>query len=348
MGIYAAALDIGYSNLSLMHGELGRKMHEVTIPATAVLSDKDAVTFNFEHHAMDKSTNVMVGGREWNVGLEAYRVGKGKRELNSNFPKTEAYMAMYYGALMELNTNEVDILVTGLPVEQALDKEWNNHLIKTLEGKHRISKKRHVTVKKVVLLPQPAAAYVDYQRKNMDDAIYFNQGTVLIIDSGFYSVDHVVLQRGRFIEDCSGTSLFAMSALLENAAKLISKDYGKVEKEILEDAIQKQEKNILVKGNIVELKSYLEKASEAVATKAIKSIKESLRHQEAIDFTLLVGGGARFYENAAKEHINYCSKFVVAEEPHKTVVKGYMSTALALAEKLSKQHVGREQEVAIS
>ncbi len=52
------------------------------------------------------------------------------------------------------------------------------------------------------------------------------EGRVVVIDPGFISVDWVALEAGEIRYFSSGTSLQAMSVLLETIDKLISDDHG--------------------------------------------------------------------------------------------------------------------------
>lgn len=332
---YIVVLDIGYSNMTAMHGQADGRISEFTVPATAIRKEPEQYSEILSSMGKKKNTEVVVNGEPWVVGVEPFRVGKGKRELNSGFTKTDAFKAMYFGCLTETKADVIDLLVTGLPVEQALDKTACNQLVKSLTGRHKINRKRSVQVNKVVVLPQPVGGFIDYLNNFNDDNIYIQSGTILIIDPGFYSVDHIMIQRGRFLPECSGTSLYAVSALLEETSRLIKEAHGKIDKELIEDAIQNGNRKVLVKGKVIELDDYLKTASLKVCDNAITSIKENLRQQESIDMTILVGGGAEFYEESAKRLLDYCGIFKKAEDSHKAIARGYLITAKEQARKIN-------------
>lgn len=64
---------------------------------------------------------------------------------------------------------EIDVLVTGLPVSQYMEVECIEALKTQLEGEHQITPKRSVAVKSVVVVPQPASAYMDVVSSTKDE-----------------------------------------------------------------------------------------------------------------------------------------------------------------------------------
>ena len=75
------------------------------------------------------------------------------------------------------------MLVTGLPVSQFMNPELREALKKRLEGEHQITLKRSVTVKSVVVVPQPAGAYMDIVSSTKDEGLLegpccSNRGTI--------------------------------------------------------------------------------------------------------------------------------------------------------------------------
>ncbi len=123
---------------------------------------------------------------------------------------------------------EIDVLVTGLPVSQYMDVERREALKSRLEGEHQITPKRSVAVKSVVVVPQPAGAYMDVVSSTKDEDLLeiIQGGKTVVIDPGFFSVDWVALEEGEVRYHSSGTSLKAMSVLLQETDRLIQEDHG--------------------------------------------------------------------------------------------------------------------------
>ncbi|MGX8249714.1 ParM/StbA family protein, partial [Escherichia coli] len=91
-----------------------------------------------------------------------------------------------------------------------------------------ITLKRSVTVKSVVVVPQPAGAYMDIVSSTKDEGLLevLREGKTVVIDPGFFSVDWVALEEGEVRYHSSGTSLKAMSVLLKTINLLIQEEHG--------------------------------------------------------------------------------------------------------------------------
>ena len=89
-----------------------------------------------------------------------------------------------------------------------------------LQGTHLLANNDRVEVRAVTVLAQPVGAFLDYvARCSEEDLARAQQGRVLVIDAGFYSLDWTLIEAGRVRDSSSGTSTLAMSALLERAEK---------------------------------------------------------------------------------------------------------------------------------
>lgn len=93
-----------------------------------------------------------------------------------------------------------------------------------LKGTHQVTTQRAITVKEVRVVAQPAGAYLDCVMSQDDEETLeiFENGRAIVIDPGFYSVDWVVVQNGEIYHRSSGTSLKAMSRLLDVIIEVIS------------------------------------------------------------------------------------------------------------------------------
>ncbi|MGU5574123.1 ParM/StbA family protein [Aeromonas hydrophila] len=248
------------------------------------------------------------------------------RELHGDYPATKPYKALFYAALLLSEQKEIDVLVTGLPVNQFMDSELREALKKRLEGEHQITPKRAVTVKSVVVVPQPAGAYMEIVNSTEDGDLLdvLHEGKTIVIDPGFFSVDWVALEGGEVRYHSSGTSLKAMSVLLKTISLLIQEDHGSspgIDK--IEKAIRSGKDEILLFGVKVGLKEYLDKASFGVAQNALTPMRTSMREDGMdADVVLLAGGGAAAYKAAAKELFPK-SRIVMAGDPLVANAKGF-------------------------
>lgn len=302
-GINAVGLDIGYSNLKVVAGNSEGAATKTLRPAGAAPADRFGT--RFDGKAQDDFLNVIVDGIPFVAGVSSDRAEMWERSLHAEYSTTPSYKALMYAGLLLSEMTEIDVLVTGLPVSQALIPERCRQLEAQFVGKHQITPKRSVNVKSVKVIPQPVGGLLDFMHQQEVDGHeneleIDNDTRVLVVDPGFFSLDWVMVSGGQLVRQSSGTSFNASSVLLEQAAKFISADHGaNPTTENLENAIRNGKTSILVMGQRVELAQYIEKASELLADITITSIQKSLRIEKTSpDIVVVPGGGAKFFHKA--------------------------------------------------
>ena len=288
-------IDIGYSNLKLAYGERGATPKTLLRPAGAAPADR--FSSRFDGKAQDDFLHVQVNGDPFIAGVAPDRAEMWSRSLHADYPSSASYQALFHAGLLLSEADHVDMLVTGLPVSQYLDEKRRHAIAEQMKGSHQVTPKRSVSVDAVKVIPQPVGGFLDFIAGGDTD---IEGGRVLVIDPGFFSVDWVVIADSDLHRQSSGTSLEASSVVLEEASRLIAKDYGSnVSTEKLENAIRGGKAEVLVLGKRVDLGPYIEQASRKVAPVVVESIQKSLRKEsESVDRVLLVGGGAPFFKEA--------------------------------------------------
>lgn len=300
--MFVLGMDIGYSNLKLAMGEQGSVPKTFVLPAGA--GPIDLLPERINGGSEDCSVQVVIDGKKWAAGVEPERLQGWVRELHADYPSSKSYRALFYASLLLTERQEIDVLITGLPVDQYCNVERRESLMKMLEGTHQVTPKRSITVKSVRVVPQPAGAYVDTINNTSDEALLeaISFGKTIVVDPGFFSVDWVALDQGEIRYHSSGTSLKAMSVLLQEASKLLQDDHGgspSVEK--IERAIRAGEDYIFLFGEKVALKDYLAAASKTVAESALNLMRKTMREEGTdADVVLLTGGGAESYKDQAQ------------------------------------------------
>ncbi|TFI47032.1 ParM/StbA family protein [Diaphorobacter sp. DS2] len=322
---FVLGMDIGYSNLNLAMGYRDKAMETKILPVGAAPIEFMPRTVTGGYGTAGDFVQVLVNGEQWVAGVEPERLQGWERELHASYPETNQYKALFYAALALTGQKEIEVLVTGLPVSQFVVSEHRQSLENMLKGKHRISEKVEIEVKNVLIVPQPAGAYMDMTNKAESDLeLLINEGKTIVIDPGFFSVDWVALEEGEVRFDYSGTSLKAMSVLLERTALLIRNEYGgdlSVEK--IEKAIRAGKNEIPLYGQMVNFRPYLEHAMREVPKEALTALKKTMRSDGLdADVVLLAGGGALAYQDAAVE-IFPKSRIVVSDEPVMANARGF-------------------------
>ena len=324
--MYVVGLDIGYSNLKLVMGDAyaDSPTRSVVMPAGA-----GPISYMPQRLGGDERTKdfvrVLVGGKEWVAGVEPGRLQAVDRELHKDYFRTNAYEALFHAGLLQSDRAVIDHLVTGLPVYQYQDNDAKLRVQKCMTGTHNPIGDKMVKVNKVSVLPQPAGAYLDLVR-TFDDIALLDEGRVLIIDPGFFSVDWVTLEGGEIRSSSSGTSLKAVSVLLEKVNQLIAEEHdGRVGIDQLEKALRRGTSKVLLFGNRVDVKPYLDKAVESVAAEALTSLRQAMRTDDKnIDVVMIAGGGAEAYRHAVSE-IFPKSRIFVPTDPVLSNARGFWS-----------------------
>ena len=203
---------------------------------------------------------VDVDGQPWAAAIEPARLEGWQRSLHADYAATPAYRALVKAALVLAGRPVLERLVTGLPVEQARDPPRREALRDALLG-HHVTERGAVEVGEVRVVPQPVGAFVDLLWSDLDGETLarIEEGTVLVLDAGYYSFDWALVVAGELRRGASGTSLEAMSVLLERAAGLLAEQHGgRPQPLALEAALRQGREYLLVLGQRVPLKPVLE------------------------------------------------------------------------------------------
>lgn len=330
--MYVLGLDIGYSNLKVAAGDKGKgkPTNNFVLPAGA--GPVDMLPNHFGGGAADDDyIRLDIDGKKWAVGVEPSKLQGWERELHVDYKSSEVYKALFYAALLQSGQEVVDRVVTGLPVSQANDPEQRRELSEFLKGVHQITPKRQVEVKDVLVVPQPAGAYMDIVSTTEDQALLeaIQHGKTVVLDPGFLTCDYVKLEEGAILDKSSGTSTKAMSRLLQVMDDLIKDDHGgSPGAEIIERALRTNADFVYVFSKRVELAEYVDSAAKEVAKDALTSMRRTMRDEGMrdgglnADVVLLAGGGATAYREAAESLFNR-SRILVAENSVSANARGF-------------------------
>lgn len=322
---FIAAIDIGYSAVKTVFGAQNSEPQKTTLPAGAgpVLHMAEGL-----NRRVSDFLTVQICGENWATGVEPSRLDGWARDLHADYPASEQYRALFYAALLVSEVDQIDQVITGLPVSQAHNPARVKALRDRLLGKHQITLKRQVEVNEVHVLPQPVGAWLDYLSSPEADAAALESARVLVLDSGFFSVDWVAIEDGELRNSLAGTSTAAMSAVIEEADRAISHEHGaSVGRDKIERALRDGRKTVTVYGHVVALESYLEAAAKTTAAQALMALRQNLRSDtRPFDAVLLTGGGATTYTPAVQELFPKAKILRPAETVHANA-RGFWSWA---------------------
>lgn len=306
-------LDIGYGNLKVTYGSAGSSPRSQTFPAGA--GPLARASSGLTSDGPTEGYRVQVNGEDWVAGIPLHHLEGWARELHDNFPSSDTYQALAKAGLAATHYSSVDHLVTGLPVAHFNRTDLRDSLTERLTGNHELRPGLSpVEVHKVTVLPQPAGAFMALLESS-DDVSVIEEGLIIVVDPGFFSVDWVVMQEGMIRPRSSGTSLKAMSAVQDLAVDLLCQQYGKgISRSKVESALRAGNTSILYRGARVSISDALDKAATEIAHIALTELRSSLRDSDEVpDVVLLAGGGANLYEKAAQEAFPGSNIFVPPE-----------------------------------
>lgn len=318
--MHVLGLDIGYSNLKIAHGLTGRDPKTLLVPSGAAPEDKIPQGIRIS----DQGLSVKVGDQVWRIGLSHSSFDQWARSLHIEYTDSLSYGALYYGALAMTGAGTIDKVITGLPVSLWGDKRISDAVVSKLIGTHQIQEDRYVTVKAVEVIPQPLGAFINSYWQAGHEASVLADGRILVVDPGFYSVDWVVIEAGGLRKSGSGTSLNAMSVLLKEASRLIKEERdGVITVERLEEVLRSGKTETYLYGARLDLTSYLERSSRAIAFLALEELRESIRREVgSVDVVVLAGGGGNQFKSAI-ETIFPKSRLLMDARPELANAKGF-------------------------
>jgi plasmid segregation protein ParM len=293
-------LDVGYSNLKIAIGEAVGSPRMIVRPAGAAPVDRLGEQIGTAR--VQDAIVVEVDGRRWAAAVEPARFEGWQRSLHEDYAASPAYQALVKAALVLADRPVVDQLVTGLPVAQARDPRRREALRRSLVGRH-LTERGMIEVDEVRIVPQPVGAFVDLLWSDLDSDTLarIEEGTVLVLDAGYYSFDWAVIVAGELRRGASGTSLEAMSVLLERAAGRIAEQQGgRPQPLALEAALRQRREHVLVLGQRVALSPALEGAAREVGGVALEALRQALRREATnVDLVVVTGGGGTLYGGQA-------------------------------------------------
>ena len=170
--------------------------------------------------------------------------------------------------------------------------------IPALQGGEDVKENLEITVERVTVGAQPAGAMLA-AAADPQLAPIIEQGFVMVVDPGFFSMDWLTLQDGQIVRSLSGTNMRAVSLVLERAAELIGRNAGgRVPRETLEHAVRSSAPTIFVAGQAFDFWPTLEAAAQEVGADSVREIVNQLRVEDRpLDLVLVTGGGADIYKS---------------------------------------------------
>jgi len=318
------ALDVGYSNLKVAFGE-GAIPQVMVLPGGVGPVEACTEDLGAGLGARNHAETVDIGGKQFVAGIDQSYL-RVKRNRHPDYPMSDEYLALYYRALRLAGATEMEILITGVPVEQHRDHKFCERLAERLRGKHEVRSDFFVTVKEVFITAQPIGAFADatVQMGSEGDRQVIRLGRVLVVDPGFYSNDWALFDQGRLVRSASGSNNNAMGQVLEDTVQRIEKElHDRVKVDRIEQALRHGSQTVLFHGEHLDFGPYLQSALDAVNRENATDLLNAKNiEREQIDLVVLGGGGAEYFRAAVNQAFPG-SRIEVLPRPVAANVRGY-------------------------
>ncbi|WP_320176126.1 ParM/StbA family protein [Maridesulfovibrio sp.] len=315
------ALDIGYSNFRVAYGQ-GDKFKSCIFPAGVKEGHSCNIKAKEEH---DPPFCVNIGGISHIAGIEPMQTET--RALHRWYIESDQYLALFYAGLIQSGYSKIDCLVTGVTMSEYLEGTQVKQLTKMMTGVHHVAPNVKIEVDDVHVVAQPFGSYFNSILRNSMDRFL---SSVLVFDAGFYSLDWALFHKGKIIESTSGSSMLAVSMVLEEVSKLLYKDCRMaLPIAEIEAALRKGRNYVFCFGKKHKLDSYIKRATEKMSTEIYDTILNRLRMSEnPVDIVVLTGGGVVYYEDIVRR-IFPSSELIIEPDPLFSAVHGYYHYGLS-------------------
>lgn len=323
-------LDIGYSNVKCAVGD-GAVPRILIFPAGAGPADAYSEDVGMGPGYENSGDVIDIEGRQYVAGVDPSTL-RSKRNRHRDYPLSEEYLALYRCALRKMQATEIDVLVTGVPVDQYTDNKFREQIVNRLNGTQRITDSIVVQVHEVAVTAQPVGSFADASVQLSSDNYrhIVLEGRVLVLDPGSQTLDWAAFDQGRLIRSASGSSYLAMGQVLELAARSIEAELGdRVRPERIEQALRRGMDTVLFHGEHLDYSRFIKTALQSLHRDIVTELLNSKTlEREQFDLVIVTGGGAGYYCGIAAEVFSG-SRVEVLPHPVAGNVRGYWLLAAA-------------------
>lgn len=335
----SVAIDIGYSNVKIASGSA--PLPKICIyPAGVGPVNAFGEDIGLADSLGGSGEVIDVFGSRY-IALVDQSSLRNKRTRHSGYPLTDEYLALCLAALRKQKMDEVDLLVTGVPVKQYFDRSFCVRLAERLKGDHKIHHGQSITINEVIVKAQPMGSYADasIQLASPSDRQIVRCGRVLVLDPGSQTLDWAAFDQGRLIQSASGSSYLAMGQVLELASKHIETELGdRVKPERIEQALRDGLDTVLFHGEHLDYSRFINSALQSLHRDIVTELLNTKTlEREQFDLMIVTGGGAHYYREIANQAFSG-SRIEILPHPVAANVRGYWLLAMARHQSLAAIH----------
>lgn len=315
------AVDIGYGNVKYAARRGDGALAVGHFPAIAALSVgrelSDGATDGLNAFRVEVGQEHYVVGEDAGLALAGHESG---RILNRAYHESKPFLALFRGALAYLGKpSEVDLLVTGLPVESV--RTARERLEERLTGEHPLPDGAVTRIKQAWVLPQPVGGFLHHAIGN---GVYqdLRDSLSLIVDCGFFTVDWIIAKGLKVAFERSGSAPGGVSQILIKLAQAIGDEMGEPFNDLarLDEALRNGHRLDLY-GRTFDF-GHLWPRVRPVMDQVCQRLLGAVGTLSDIGAVVLVGGGAALYQESIRK-ICKRNPLVLVKDPMYANVKGF-------------------------
>lgn len=309
------SVDVGYGNTKAVWGDESNL--EICFKSLTPSTSIDQKSMEGSSANQLNRVQIDVGGNAYLVGPDAYMSG-GTFHLDPDFVQRNEYLALLRGSIHYMFkqtgvvTRELDGMVLGLPVSSFA--RMKPLLMKVARFEHPVPVPDQfktdcghtvmVTVKNVIILPQPIGALRFNAESRQTGAIGVSNSDAvsLVINPGYDTFDWLVSKGFQTDLARSGSFQGGVSQLLREVSSVAGMKLGVGHIDAFECETALETGVLHINGRKIPFTEFVEVAEKAAA-EVVDRFISALDKRRRFDHIIMTGGGAKFYERALRKRL---------------------------------------------
>ncbi|WP_347990106.1 PRTRC system protein D [Methylomonas sp. AM2-LC] len=324
-----AAVDIGYGNVKYSYYNNGKIVLPSHFPSTAKLVNGSVNKGVLDWSDQFDILTVMAEGFKYMVGPDVTKTmsveESRNRPLLKDYVETPQHMALLKGALRFIGKREINILITGLPVDYY--NSFKDVMREKVTGIHDYPDGERIVVHEAKVMPQPMGGFVNYFLDN-NELSRFKDLRSLTIDVGYCTLDWLMCESLVMNDGRSNSIRHGMSSVLERYKNLINADTGyecsdvsRIDEGLRKGCVMR------INGEEYNFSKFTPIVNQFIQEGAML-LMAGVGELQDIDVILIVGGGAIYFKEQFELVLK--RKIILCEDDIYSNVRGYLKAGISI------------------
>lgn len=277
---------------------------------------------------------VFMNGEAWQAGIDFGLTPTINKDYSDAYKHTNEWKALLLAGLKKIGWEELDCLVLGLPCQEYYKHpDAVNDVINLAKGEHIIDVDTVVTVKEVIVLPQPLGSFHGYYMAEPDESQrkILKKALTLVVDPGYGTLDWVVIKKGDHVmQHSAGSTRLSVRAVCTETERLLQAEDKKLKTapHEIENCIKTGDWEIYCNKKLINIETYFREAARKIGRDAFKKLRSSLSTYDIEpQICILTAGGASIFKDIALEESG-ADQLLISEYSIYLNVFGYLYEAL--------------------